>query len=140
VDVLVDTFIRNSDITVNDIIEDIYYTKLDNGIVGVRLKTVDKYVYIEADISGRTKEGEKGQFIHINPIIWENFDELKTTNTDRYFDHPSYYFLSLFIPIYDDFTYLKDVIALKHEYLITYTPYNLFALKEFEKANLKKID
>ncbi len=78
--------------------------------------------------------------IHINPIIWENFDELKTTNTDRYFDHPSYYFLSLFIPIYDDFTYLKDVIALKHEYLITYTPYNLFALKEFEKANLKKID
>lgn len=124
VKIYLDRFIANNpDLELSEIITDITAGKDKLGITSVRLTTVDKYVYIEANgsICGPDCSGE---IINIRPIIvTPEGDELEETDFDAYLAHPDYYYINLIVA---DVTWSKSVVStLKYEYFVTYIPYEL---------------
>lgn len=124
VKIYLDRFIANNpDLELSEVITDITAGKDKLGITSVRLETVDKYVYIEANGSIRGPE-YSGEIITIRPIIvTAEGDELEETDFDAYIKHPDYYYINLVVV---DVTWSKPVVStLKYEYFVTYVPYEL---------------
>jgi hypothetical protein len=123
VKIYLDRFITNNpDLELSEIITDITAGKDNLGITYVRLTTVDKYVYIEANGSISTSE-YTGNIITIRPIITTTEGELEETDFDAYLAHPDYYYINLVV---SDVSWSKAVVStLKYEYFVTYVPYEL---------------
>lgn len=124
VKIYLDRFITNNpNLELSEIITDITAGKDKLGITSVRLKTVDKYVYIEANGSILSDE-YSGQIINIRPILFSpEGDELHETDFDAYQAHPDWYYINLVVA---DINWSKPVITtLKYEYFVTYVPYEL---------------
>lgn len=125
VKIYLDRFIANNpDLELSGIIRNITAGKDKLGITSVRLTTVNKYVYIEANGSIRGP-AYSGEIINIQPIIFTpEGDELEETDFDAYLAHPKYYYINLIVA---DVTWSKSVVSTlnKHEYFVTYVPYEL---------------
>jgi hypothetical protein len=122
-EVILTSFHSNEGLPFEDLIPKIEGKIDSNGIVSLRFETKQKYVNVEANIStfGPLYNGE---VIQISPYITCQ-DSGEDLPFSKKIDHPHYYFIELVLVTKTQTSYISNVSALKHEYWITYLPFEL---------------
>lgn len=116
---------NNLELTFDDVIQNIRAGVTEKGTVNIHFETADKY--IEVDANGSTYgPGYKGQMISLHPHLWIMGDDgvirYLDSGDDEFYDHPDYWSASLVVDTENSDDYNSTVIALKHEYFVSYVP------------------
>ena len=116
---------NNTDLTFDDVIQNIRMGVTEKGTVNVHFETRDKYIDVDANGSVYGPD-VKGQMIRLHPHLWIIGDDgaiqYLDGGDDEFYDHPDYWSASLVVDTEDDGYYNSTVIALKHEYFVSYVP------------------
>lgn len=110
-------------------ISNIQVARESNGTVSLRFETADKYVSINAGISS----GDR-QFIHLKPNLYNEDGAYIDEGSDDYFNHPNYWWIELSVDVVGNISFLEQIIALKHEYVVALIPLGLVLTENFNRA------
>ena len=116
---------NNSELKFDDVVQNIRAGVTGKGTVNVHFETRDKY--IEVDANGTVHGPDvKGQMIRLYPNLWIMGDDgvirYLDGADDEFYDHPDYWSASLVVNAENKEHYNSTVIALKHEYFVSYVP------------------
>lgn len=116
---------NNLELKFDDVVQNIRAGITDKGTVNVHFETRDKYIEVDATGSVYGPDVE-GQMIRLHPHLWVMGDNgvirYLDEGDDEFYDHPDYWSASLVVDTEDDEYYNSTVIALKHEYFVSYVP------------------
>ena len=124
--IYIERFVANNpDLTFDDVVRNIRAGVTQKGTVNVHFETRDKYIDVDAKGSVYGT-GVKGQMIRLHPKLWIMGDEgvirYLDGADDEFYDHPDYWSASLVVNVENKEHYNSTVIALKHEYFVSYVP------------------
>ena len=114
---------NNPELTFDDVVQNIRMGVTDKGTVNVHFETRDKYIEVEANgtVGG---PDYKGQTIHLSPHLWIIGDgglgRYLDGTDDEFYDHPNFWSATLIVDAGENEYYTSSVIALKHEYFVSY--------------------
>lgn len=116
---------NNPSLTFDDVIKNVRAGITKKGTVNVHFETTDKY--IEVDANGTVSGPDySGQIIRLMPHIYvtgnDGLTKYLELYEDEYYEHPSYWSAELAIDTENNEYYNSTVIALKHEYFVSYVP------------------
>lgn len=114
---------NNTNLTFDDVIQNVRAGVTEKGTVNIYFETTDKY--IEVDANGTYYGPDyKGQIIHLHPNLYLMGDDGVIQYLDRgddeFYEHPDYWSAELVIDTENNLHYNSTVIALKHEYFVSY--------------------
>lgn len=117
---------NNPDLIFDDVVQNLRAGITAKGTVNIHFETKDKY--IDVDANGTTFYGSryKGQTICLHPQLWFEGDsgrmEILDGENDEFYEHPDYWVATLVVDTENNEYYTSRVIALKHEYFVSYVP------------------
>lgn len=116
---------NNTELTFDDVVQNIRAGVTEKGTVNIHFETADKY--IEVDANGTTYGPDyKGQTIRLHPNLWIVDDSgvirYIDWGDDEFYDHPDYWSAVLVVNTENAEYYNSTVIALKYEYFVSYVP------------------
>lgn len=115
-----DHFVSNNpDLKFDDVIQNLRIGKTSTGVVNLHFETRDKYLEVDANGSS-FGPNYSGNMIYIYPHIYEGERRLERGDAEFY-EHPDFWMVKLVVDM-DRTTYCEVVIALKHEYFVSYVP------------------
>lgn len=116
---------NNPELKFDDVVQNIRMGVTEKGTVNVHFETRDKYidVYANGTVYG---PDVKGQMIRLHPHLSIMGDDgviqYLDEADDMFYDHPDYWSASLVVNAENKEHYNSTVIALKHEYFVSYVP------------------
>lgn len=119
--IYIDQFRSNQDKPLDYYIQNIRAGVTKEGIVVVSFETREKYYELDVRMSYVGGNKLKGECIEIAPILYdENWVELDVLDHQ---DHPDNFFINMVVPC--DGSFLRIVTPLKHQYLVSFIPFDL---------------
>lgn len=122
--IYLDRFVANNPkLNFEDVIQNIKAGVTKKGTINLHFETRDKYIEVDA-LATVWSPDYKGKVVKLHPFLYrEGNDDLSyciDMIDDEYYEHPDYWSASLIVDTGDEGGYTSSIIALKHEYFVSF--------------------